>query len=116
MMVLALVVLVAPRAHAVAPLCDPSAASMPAPVPAPPNATGDLVAPKDCDESGFSAAAAPRPTHDAPAPDWRTPPPDRALPNGIHWENPESSAEACPPKVPELHRPGYPPPVYRPPC
>src|SRR5262245_18082237 len=74
LMVLAVVVLVSPRAHAVAPLCVPSAASMPAPVPAPPNATGDLVAPKNCDESGFSYLDASRPGRDAPPPDWRSSP------------------------------------------
>src|SRR5260221_14215118 len=46
---LACVLLVPRAALAAAPMCDPSGASMVAPVPAPPSATGDLVAQKSCE-------------------------------------------------------------------
>ena len=38
-------------AFAAAPMCDPSGASIVAPAPALPNATGELVAPKGCDDT-----------------------------------------------------------------
>jgi hypothetical protein len=116
LVVLALVVFLSPRAHAVAPMCDPSAASVPAPVPAPPNATGDLVAPKTCDDPSLAFFDASRPAQDSPPPDWRSSPPDRVLPTAFGWGEPSAALAACPPKVLAPDRPGYAPPVYRPPC
>ena len=115
LVVLAAVVLLSPRAHAVAPMCDPSGASVPAPVPAPPNATGDLVAPKTCDDPSLAFFDTSRPGQDSP-PDWRSSPPDRVLPAGLGWGEPRAVVAACPSKVLTIERPGYSPPVYRPPC
>jgi hypothetical protein len=116
--VLALVVLAAPaaHAHAVAPLCDPSAASVPAPIPAPPSDTGDLVAPKTCDDPDWDLFDASRPGHDSPLPELRSSPPDRVLPTGIGWGAPRATVVACPTSVQPLRLPGYRQPVYRPPC
>jgi hypothetical protein len=118
LVVLALVVLVAPAAHAhtVAPMCDPSAASMPAPIPAPPSNTGDLVAPKSCEDFDGSLFDASRPGHDSQAPELRSSAPDRALPTGISWGVPPATVLACPASVQAPHLPGFPQPVYRPPC
>jgi len=114
--VVALAILVSPRAQAMAPMCDPSAASMPAPVPAPPYATGDLVAPKACDDPSLAFLDASRPGRDSPPPDWRSSPPDRVLPVGDYWGEPRAVIAACPSKVSAIERPGYSEPVYRPPC
>lgn len=118
LLLLALVVLFAPGAHAhtVAPLCDPSAASMPAPIPAPPSHTGDLVAPKTCDDSDLALFDATRPGQNSPPPELRSAPPDRVLPTGNHWGAPVATFVAAPCKVTAPHRPGYPPSVFRPPC
>src|SRR2546426_839602 len=97
-------------------MCDPSAASMPAPVPAPPNATGDLVAPKNCDDPGLAFLDTSRPGRDSPPSDWRSSAPDRALPTGALWGEPRAVVAARPSKVPLFERPGYSPPIYRPPC
>jgi hypothetical protein len=89
---------------------------MPAPVPAPPNDTGDLVAPRNCDDAGFVYLDASRPGRDAPPPEWRSPTPDRVLPAGTNWGDPAGTLAACPSKESEPDRPGYSHPVYRPPC
>jgi len=97
-------------------MCDPSAASMPAPVPAPPNATGDLVAPKTCDDPSLVFLDASRPGKDTPPSDWRSAPPDRALPTAVSWGEPRPFVADCPSKVSAIERPGFSLPVYRPPC
>jgi hypothetical protein len=114
-LVAAALVLFCPRAFAAAPLCDPSAASIAAPIPALPNATGELTAPPSCDDNGRGAFSAPRSERDAPALDRLTDVPDRVA--AAAFALPALKGALVPRPGPERGPvlPGYSIPVYRPP-
>jgi hypothetical protein len=107
--------LVSPRAFAAAPLCDPSGASMVAPPPALPSVTGDLVAPRPCDDLGHDWVDNVHPAREMPKAQRSVEPPDRvvvvpvALPDqkGVKLPRPDAT------RSPAL--PGFSASVYRPP-
>jgi hypothetical protein len=115
LLVAAALVLFCPRAFAVAPLCDPSAASIAAPIPTLPNATGELTAPPSCDDTSHGAFSADRSERDGPPMYRVTDVPDRvaatafAMPGLKGVRAPRSDVERG------LVLPGYSTPVYRPP-
>jgi hypothetical protein len=107
--------LLCPRAHAAAPLCDPSGASMPAPIPVLPNATGDLVAPKGCDDQAHELLDLVKPNRgDAPVARG-VDVPDRVVVAPPVWPKAAGAKIPRPSRasVPDL--PGHSLPVYRPP-
>lgn len=109
-------VLMSPRAFAMAPMCDPSGASVAAPAPAPPSHTGDLVAPKGCpdlDDSGF--VAPPRTGEKSPAVQPPLDPPDRVLPTLSPLPSLHGTRTPRPEGETTLPRPGHGDPVFRPP-
>jgi hypothetical protein len=108
--------LMSPRAFAVAvPMCDPSGASMIAPLPVLPNATGELAAPKSCGDTSHGFVDADGSRRDAPSLQGITPVPERlvavafAVPRqkGVLVPRPDSSSDALPS--------GHGASVYRPP-
>jgi hypothetical protein len=110
------VALLSPRAFAVAPMCDPSGASVPAPIPAPPYATGDLTAPRNCDDTPWSGVDVARPGHSEVPPKvraWNLP--DHVLPTPFEWAPLRGTVLPRADAVLPPHRPGFSEPVYRPP-
>jgi hypothetical protein len=107
--------LVSPRALAAAPMCDPSGASVVAPIPVLPNATGVLAEPKGCGDSSRDGVDVSRPGRHAPLAQRTLDPPDRVivvpatLPEvrGVRLPRPEASVH--------LALPGFTTSVYRPP-
>lgn len=72
--------LVSPRAFASAsPMCDPSGASMIAPIPVLPNATGELTAPKSCDDASRAFVGVDSSRRDAPSVERSVQPPERLV-------------------------------------
>ncbi|HVU06091.1 MAG TPA: hypothetical protein VHE30_30280 [Polyangiaceae bacterium] len=113
----ALLALFAPRAAlADAPLCDPSGASVAAPAPVLPNATGELVAPKSCDGSVKEILDVGQPNPDRPAVVRGMDVPDRVI------ATPGSLPRVLSKRLPRAERsqtlrlPGFAEPVYRPPA
>jgi hypothetical protein len=111
------IVILSPRAHAVAPMCDPSGASVAAPPPALPNATGELAAPINCDdaEAALDFGDAAKPTRDTPPPVRASSTLDRMMPAAFVW--PDLRGELVPQPATEVPEPRFEfsDPVYRPP-
>jgi hypothetical protein len=110
-------IILSPRAFAAAPMCDPSGASIAAPTPALPNATGELVAPKSCDDSDAALvfAGSAKPARDTSSATRIAPSAPRVLP--VAYVFPDCAGERLPVvsiRPPEI-RPGFSDPVYRPP-
>jgi hypothetical protein len=102
--------------HAAAPFCDPSGASMIAPVPALPNQTGELRAPPtNCDETTRDFVAASRTRHDVPAAERILTPPERVLPTRLAFPEIHGSVIPVPPAPDDIALPGHPHSIYRPP-
>jgi hypothetical protein len=108
--------LLSPRAFAMAvPMCDPSGASVIAPLPVLPNATGELAAPKSCDDASRGFVDADTSRRDAPSVQSITPVPERLVAaafsvprqKGVLMPRPDSSSDAPPS--------GHGASVYRPP-
>jgi hypothetical protein len=109
------VALLSPGAFAAAPMCDPSGASIVAPIPALPNATGNLTAPKACDDSVRNGVDAPHAGRHAPPVERVVDRPNRVV--GAMFTLPSPKGTTLPPpdaiETPNLsaHRTS----VYRPP-
>jgi hypothetical protein len=107
--------LVSPRAFAAAPMCDPSGASVVAPIPVLPNATGVLTAPKSCHDVFHDGIDVSRRSSDKPLAQRSVEAPDRVivvpatLPElpGVKLARPTASEAPALPGVSRL--------VYRPP-
>ncbi len=116
-MAFVLVGLSANDAHASAPMCDPSAATVVADIPAPPADTGEIDALPPCPlkdySTGFDVA---HPQPDQPVAHLQ-PPPDRDLPSVISYcWGAASVIRVLSVDYDDLSRPGYSSEVYRPPC
>jgi hypothetical protein len=107
--------LVSPLAHAAAPLCDPSGASIAAPIPVLPNATGDLEAPKNCDDAPHAATDVTKPRHDSPNAERGVDVPDRVVVTPASLPDVLSVRTPRPDRGDSLHLPGHTPEVFRPP-
>lgn len=107
--------LLAPRARAAAPLCDPSGASMPAPMTVLPNATGDLVAPKSCEDTTHGFFDLGKLAKENVPSARNVDVPDRLMARAPAW--PKAVGDEIPrpdrASIPDL--PGHSIPVYRPP-
>jgi hypothetical protein len=114
-LIAALFCLVSTRAHAAAPFCDPSGASAIAPIPVLPNATGDLEAPKNCDDSPHAATDVTKPRHDSPNAERGVDVPDRAIVTPGSLPDVQSARTPGPDRVDSLHLPGHTLEVFRPP-
>jgi hypothetical protein len=111
-----IVALCFPRAAlAAAPMCDPTAASVVAPIPALPSNTGELNVPRNCETQGMDAMDVGRMHRNAPLAEQAPQLPDRIVVTPIRLPEltgrvtgrPEASELPC--------RPGFRIPVYRPP-
>ena len=112
----ALVVVLPRLSYAAAPFCDPSGASMVAPVPALPTQTGELrAAPTNCDDTTRDFVAASRTRHDAPAAERVLTPPERVLPTRLAFPELHGSVIPVPPAPDHIALPGHPHSIYRPP-
>ena len=107
--------LVSPRAFAAAPMCDPSGASIVAPIPALPSSTGELSAPKGCDEPSHEWIETSGSRHDAPLAERSVDPPDRVIVVPATLPDPKGVSLPRPSATEGLRRPGFSTPVYRPP-
>jgi hypothetical protein len=105
------------RAFAAAPICDPSGASAVAPTPAPPNATGELVAPKSCDDvdAALVLADSSKPAQDSSSAPRVTPAAPRVLPIDYAFPEAPGARQPVADVAPTVKRSAFADPVYRPP-
>jgi len=96
-------------------MCDPTGASVSAPSPAPPSATGDLFPSGRCG-TALHARDASRGGQEKPAPDagWERHP-DRVVPTGYSFAPPKAQRQDLERTLLPALPPGYGQGVYRPP-